>query len=331
MLGHAGASARIVSALNRFSRTPLGTFPSPVRRARSANGEYFWIKDDGACSKIYGGNKVRKLEYLLATEKQRGHRALVVHGDVESHTVQACGLLGRQAGLEIHAVVFPHNGQSFDGTELANLHRAGVRIHRRDSMLTAILWAHWIGWREHAAVVPLGASTPCATLGHVRAALELLEQVRQGQLPEPRRIYIPFATGGSVAGLLIGLAMAGAKTRVAAVQTVESVIANRRRLESLVNRTLKLLGFGQQEFGLCLERLEQIDRGQLGKGYRDITVPTQKAVDLAVKHGLRLEPAFSGKAFATLLEALPEFPNDELLFWNTHDQSGDSASLGDSR
>jgi len=130
---------------------------------------------------------------------------------------------------------------------------------------------------------------------------------------------------------LIGLAMAGAKTRVAAVQTVESVIANRRRLESLVNRTLKLLGFGQQEFGLCLERLEQIDRGQLGKGYRDITVPTQKAVDLAVKHGLRLEPAFSGKAFATLLEALPEFPNDELLFWNTHDQSGDSASLGDSR
>lgn len=119
MLGHAGTPVPIVSALNRFSRTPLGTFPSPVRRARSANGEYFWIKDDGGCSKVYGGNKVRKLEYLLGNLKQRGQGALV-HGDVESHTVQACGLLGRQAGLEIHAVVFPHDGQSFDGTELAN-------------------------------------------------------------------------------------------------------------------------------------------------------------------------------------------------------------------
>lgn len=198
-------------------------------------------------------------------------------------------------------------------------------------MLTAILWAHWIGWRKRAAVVPLGASTPCAALGHVRAALELLEQVRQGQLPEPRRIYIPFATGGSVAGLLIGLAMAGAQTRVVAVQTVQSVIANRWRLESLVSRTLKLLGFGQQEFGLCMERLELIDRRQLGKGYRDITARTQQAVDLAFQHGLRLEPAFSGKGFAALLEGLPEFSNGELLFWNTHDQSGDSSCVGDSR
>ena len=222
MLEHAGASERIVSALNRFSRTPLGTFPSPVRQARSTNGEQFWIKDDGGCSEIYGGNKVRKLEYLLAIEKHCGHRALVVHGDIESHTVQACGLLGRHVGLEIHAVVFSHNGQSFDGTELGKLQRAGVRIHRCESMLKAILWAHWIGWRIRASVVPLGASTPSATLGHVRAALELLEQVRQGELPEPRRLYIPFATGGSVAGLLIGLAMEKIVT-----EALERTLANR--------------------------------------------------------------------------------------------------------
>lgn len=180
-------------------------------------------------------------------------------------------------------------------------------------------------------MVPLGASTPCATLGHVRAALELLEQVRRGQLPEPRRIYIPFATGGSVAGLLIGLAMAGAKTRVVAVQTVESVIANRLRLKQLVSGTLRLLGFGRQEFALCLRQLERIDRRQLGKGYRDIPSATQQAVNLAIKQFLRLEPAFSGKAFAALLEELPEFPNGELLFWNTHAQPGDSTDVGDIR
>jgi len=214
---------------------------------------------------------------------------------------------------------------------MVGLRKAGVHVYRRHSMPAAILQAHWIGWRERAAVVPLGASTPYAVLGHVRAAFELLEQVRQGQLPEPSRIYIPFATGGSVAGLLIGLAMAGAKTRVVAVQTVETIIANRRRLERLVSRTLKLLGLGRQKFGFCLERLELIDRRQLGKGYRDIPAPTQAAINLAVQHGLRLDPAFSGKAFAALLDGLPEFPNGELLFWNTHDQSALSACLGDSR
>jgi D-cysteine desulfhydrase len=262
---------------------------------------------------------------------QLGKKVLVVHGDVESHTVQACGLLGRQAGCEVHAVIFPHHGQSFEASEIVGLRKAGVHVHQRHSMPAAILQAHWIGWREHATVVPLGASTPYATLGYVRAAWELLKQVRQGQLPEPSRIYIPFATGGSVAGLLIGLAMAGAKTRVVAVQTVETLIANRRRLERLVSRTLKLLDLGQQEFGLCMERLELIDRRQLGKGYRDIPAPTQTAMDLGVKHGLNLDPAFSGKAFASLLDGLPEFPNGELLFWNTHDQSGHSAGLGDSR
>ncbi len=323
--------ARIISALNRFPRTPLGIFPSPVRLAGLANVGNFWIKDDGGCSHIYGGNKVRKLEYLLAHTQQLGRRALVVHGDVESHTVQACGLLGQHAGLEVHAVVFPHKRQSFDVAELASLRRSGVRVHCRNSMLTAILHAHWIGWCERAAVVPLGASTTGATLGHVRAALELLEQVRQGELPEPRRIYIPFATGGSVAGLLIGLALAGAKTRVVAVQSVERVIANRHRLERLTKSALKILGFGRPEFELCMRQLERIDRSQLGKGYRDIPTATQRAVSLAGKHGLRLEPAFSGKAFAALLEALPEFPNGELLFWNTHDQSGGSTKIGGTR
>ena len=302
-----------------------------MRQATLANGERFWVKDDGGCSNIYGGNKVRKLEYLLADAQQLGRLALVVHGDVESHTVQACGLFGRHAGLEVHAVVFSHNRQSFEAAELTSLRRAGVRIHRRNSMLMSILHAHWIGWRKGATVVPLGASTTGATLGHVRAALELLEQVRQGELPEPCKIYIPFATGGSVAGLLIGLALAGAKTRVVAVQTVESVIANRRRLERLIKTALKILGFGRQEFELCMRQLEQIDRSQLGKGYRDIPPAAQRAVALAAELGLRLEPAFSGKAFAALLEALPEFPNGELLFWNTHDQSGDPTKAGDIR
>jgi D-cysteine desulfhydrase len=315
-------------SLDWFPRLSLGTFPSPVRQVNAENNFRFWIKDDGRCSEIYGGNKVRKLEYLLASIQKTGNRKLVVHGDAESHTVQACGMLGRRAGLEVHAVVFPCRGQSFDTPELARLREIGVCIHHRSTMLATVLHAHWIGWRMKAYVVPLGASTPVATLGHVRAAVELLEQVRAGFLPEPRRIYIPFATGGSVAGLLIGLALAGAKTRVVAVRTVETIIANRRRLERLVKSTLALLDPAEVNSEECLNRLEMIDALQLGRGYHDVPTPTREAISVGVKYELCLDPAFSGKAFAALLAALPRFPNGELLFWNTHDQHGLSAGLG---
>jgi D-cysteine desulfhydrase len=178
------------------------------------------------------------------------------------------------------------------------------------------------GW-----VVPLGASTPYATLGHVRAALELLEQVQSGLLPQPKRIYLPFATGGSVAGLLIGLALSGSATRVVAVQAVESVIANHRRLEGLVRRTLVLLKM-DAAFNHCLGRLELIDGRYLGRGYHDVPRATAAAVSAASELGLHLEPAFSGKAMAALLDALPQHGHGELLFWNTHDQQH---ALGESK
>jgi len=320
--------APIGTSLDRFPRLSLGRFPSPVKPAKLENGPRFWIKDDGRCSEIYGGSKVRKLEYLLADAQHDRRNVLVVPGHVESHTVQTCGLLGRKAGFDVHVVVFAYRGQSLDGPELARLREMGVRIHQRSTMLATMMLAHWIGWRMKAYVVPLGASSPVTTLGHVRAALELVEQVRDGLLPQPRRIYIPFATGSSVAGLLIGLALAEATTRVVAVRTVESIIANRRRLERLVKNTLSLLGSANVSFERCLNQLEMIDDQQLGRGYRDVPPATRAAISAAAKHELCLDPAYSGKAFAALIEALPQFPDGELLFWNTHDQQGSLASTG---
>jgi D-cysteine desulfhydrase len=313
------------AALRQFPRWPIGNFPSPIRQAASHDGHRFWIKDDGRCSDVYGGNKVRKLEYLLAEVQRRQKKVLVVHGDVESHTVQACGIWGSQAGLEVHTVVFPHRNQSLNVPALSRLREIPVRVYLQRTMLGAVLQAHWIGWRKHGYVVPLGASTPIATVGYVQAALELREQISAGLLPEPRSIYLPFATGGSVAGLLIGLTLADMATRVVAVQTVDGIIANQKRLERLVKKTLAVLGADSGHFHRCMSRLDFIDRQNLGSGYRDVPLNVAEAVTVARQHGLQLEPVFSGKAFAALLDTLPKFPNGELLFWNTHDQHNPAA------
>jgi len=305
----------------------------------------FWIKDDGACSEVYGGNKLRKLEYLLPDARERGKRILIVHGDIESHTVSACGLWGRKAGFDVQAVVFPHRLQRTDSPGLEELRELGVRIHLRKTMLGAIMRAHLIGFRRDACVIPLGASTPLTTLAYVNAAVELQEQVAAGRLPQPRRIYIPFATGSSVAGLEIGLRLMGVSTRVVAVQTVEKTIANRRRLNHLIRKTLALLGiefprnnrlpadtrgdgFSRDIPGLRRKRFGYrkasseilIDSRRLGDGYGDVDWKVEEAVNQAAAYGLRLEPIQSGKAFSLLLEDLPRFPEGEILFWNTHDQ-----------
>jgi D-cysteine desulfhydrase len=180
--------------------------------------------------------------------------------------------------------------------------------------------ARLLGLRPGSYAIPLGGTTPLATLGYVGAALELLAQVRDGRLPEPEKIFIAFATGGSVAGLLIGLALAESPTRVVAVQTVDTVVANRRRLEHLVRKTLAILLPGQLRIGDCMARLDSIDGRFLGRGYRDVPASTLAAVRVAQSRELALEPVFTGKALAALLQDMRERPEQKLLFWNTHDQ-----------
>jgi D-cysteine desulfhydrase len=143
-------------------------------------------------------------------------------------------------------------------------------------------------------------------------------------MPEPERIFIPFATGGSVAGLLIGLALLQSSTQIVAVQTVDGVIANPRRLGRLIKSTLALIGTDRGFYGACMERLQTIDRRFLGKGYRDVPASVSAAVELASLNALELEPVFSGKALASLLDTRKQDDCIELLFWNTHDQQSNS-------
>ena len=133
-------------------------------------------------------------------------------------------------------------------------------------MLLTLWHTLWLGWRLGAEVIPLGASTPVSTLGYVNAGLELSQQIQAGLLPEPDRIYIPFATGGTVAGLLIGLTCSQSRSKVVAVRTVEPIIANQTRLRRLIRQTLALLGLEPSGVPLCLSRLEFIPSGKLGRG-----------------------------------------------------------------
>ncbi len=299
---------------------PLGAFPTPVLKLERPDGFSFWVKDDGRTGTPYGGNKVRKFEYLLAEARWLGIRKLIAGGDTESHTVRACAALGRLAGFSVEAVVYPHGTPPLSSDAIAFLLSTGTRVYRVRSFLQCLLLARFRALLTGGMLIPLGGSSPLSTAGYVRAALELHRQVQAGLLPEPDRLYVAFASGGTAAGLLIGLALAGMRTKVVAVQAVEGVIANRRNLRRLAARTLKRLGLAGVGIDAVMERLERIDDTALGRGYRDVSSGAREAMVEMAGQPLALDPAFTAKAFAAMRQDRARGYRGTTLFWNTHSQ-----------
>lgn len=304
------AARAAVAALPRLA---LGAFPTPVRRLPLAAG--LWLKDEGGCAAAYGGNKVRKWEFLAPA---LAGRRLVLWGDPESHNLLAGARLGRLAGCAVELVVHPYRPSSDEGRCLAALREAGATIHQAGSLVGAWAWAHWLVWRQRAVGVPLGSTTPLSCVGWVAAAHELEDQVTAGALPPPALAYLALGSGGTVAGLLVGLATTALPTRVVAVRTVPTSVCSLSSLRRLVRATVRRLGLPRTTTALAMMRLERIDDRQLGEGYRDQTPAALAAVAAATAHDLELEPVFTGKALACLLDDVRRDPGLTRLYWHTH-------------
>ncbi|MEM9402606.1 MAG: pyridoxal-phosphate dependent enzyme [Pseudomonadota bacterium] len=317
---------RCPALADRLPRMPLAELPTPVRTlSLQAHGLTMpiSIKCDNLTSSYYGGNKVRKLEYLLQRARDEGATRIATFGSVASNHAMATSLFAKREGFQClaflaHQTRTPATGRALNrhleiGTELvrwggdtearANI----VREHLRDGPPTY--------------VVPLGGTSPLGTLGFVDAALELEAQVRRGELEEPDVIYVAMGTMGTVAGLAIGLALGELSTTVEAVRVTDPATANPDGLSRLINETETLL----RDNGAALpDDLGSADRVSFrseffGAGYAKTNPPTDEAVAIAAEQlELALEPTYTGKAFRGLLEDRQLQPERRALFWNTY-------------
>src|SRR5205807_7576496 len=195
--------------------------PTPVEHV----GERLWVQRDDRTSSAYGGNKVRKLEFLLPVARRRGG-PVVTAGGTGSHHVVAAAVHARRLGLDVEAVVYPQPDTDDVRRTHAELTRLGVRQTRIPSPyvmpvgLAARLAAH--APRRPYLLWP-GASTPLGTLGYVSAGLEL---VASG-VPEPDDVVVPLGSGGTAVGTAIGLALGGWRhARVVAVRAADLTVTN---------------------------------------------------------------------------------------------------------
>ncbi len=288
-------------------RISLGQFPTPVERldALRQPGADLWIKRDDRSGALYGGNKVRKLEYFLADARARRKTRLLTIGAVGSHHVLATTVYGRQAGFEVDAVLLPQPHTEHVERNL----KAGLAcgLHARAAGSYASLPLHVAAsLRADSYFITVGGSSPLGTLGYVDGARELAAQVRAGEMPEPNAIVVTCGSGSTAAGIAAGLALEGLSTRVVAVIVSDP--------PSLTASYTRWLANGWKPG--AADRIS-FDVRQLGKGYGFPTEAGARATEIAKHAGIALDPTYTAKTFAAVLDLVDSAAYGTLLYWHT--------------
>jgi D-cysteine desulfhydrase len=318
---HPGLADRLPRHAFLSGVTPV----TPLPLEGLGEGRLLVKRDDQSCS-LYGGNKPRKLEFIIGAALSHGSRRLVTTGGLGTHHGLATTILGAEAGLATTLVLVdqPVTDEVRQSLLLFCAYGAEV-IHGRNVPGTA---ARVLGVLAGAAVrgerprlVPSGGSSAIANLGFVSAGLELAEQGEGGELPEPSELFVAVGTGGTLSGLLLGLRLAGLTTRVVGVLVTDILPPSPRRLVRQAHRSLRLLRRADPRIPACEITTRDFDlvAGQLGAGYGAPTQEAQVAVDTAAKAQLQLETTYTGKCLAEVLARAQRgaLPNGPVLLWNT--------------
>lgn len=290
----------------------LGSFPTPVELLEplSTGTTSLWIKRDDLTHPEYGGNKLRKLGRVLGDARESGATRLVTVGAVGSHHVLSTGIFGKRAGFEVEAVVLRQPQSEHVLETLRASVGQGVRLVPADSYSEAARRLA-ASAANGAYLIPAGGSSRLGTLGVLDAATELAAQVRAGALPEPDLLVVALGSGGTVAGLLAGLAHSGLRTRVLAVAVAEPIKAFAHKARALAK---ELVDDPLRQH--VLGRLE-IERRYIGEGYGYATDAGKRAQSLASGLGLLLDATYTAKAFAAALERVALGAERHILFWHT--------------
>lgn len=299
-------ATKIRSAIAQCS---LGDWPTPLDAApalaRATGVDALWLKREDRS----GGNKVRGLEFLLAGATP--DTVFVTVGGTGSSHCLATALHARRLGHRIVLAQFPQPDTDASRAVAAATTRAADVVIRAGSSL-GLPWAVFRAWAHARRLgtprwIPGGGAHPRAVLGHLLAALELATQLAA----PPDTIVVPLGTGGTAAGIALGVAWLGWPTRVVAVRVAPRLVANRWRVLWLARAASRLLSNHALTIRnpQAASRVEVVDG--LGAGYGYPTPAGERARVIAAEHGLRLDPTYGAKAFA----AIPVM--QRVVFWHT--------------
>jgi D-cysteine desulfhydrase family pyridoxal phosphate-dependent enzyme len=322
--------ATALATLMSLPSVPLSPHPTPIDAivrlpaalGRTAGPRIFMKRDD-LLSFGCGGNKVRKLQTVIAEAQAQGADALVTCGGVQSNHARATAAAGAALGMKVVLVLSGSKPVALTGNaKLDTLFGADVqyvagREQRAPGMQAAAEELRQAGHRPF--VIPLGASTPMGALGFARGVAEVASAG-----VKPTVIIHASSSGGTQAGLIAGCALLGVRPRVIGVSADEPAASLAATVSNLIDGVAERLGAKRATVGG--DTLVEVDDTQVGDGYGIPTAASSEALELtARREGILLDPVYTAKAMAGLVARLRAgvfSTDDTVLFWHTGGQTG---------
>ncbi len=306
----------------------FGVFPTPVQLLdRMGNGNQVYIKRDDQTGEVYGGNKIRKLEFLLGDALKQGAKEVLTFGCDGSNHALATGIYAIKLGLHSTSILrTQYNAQYVRKNLLKSLYY-GIELRHRETLeemeelVKELQEQRKAQNKQPIYEIPMGGSSPLGNVGFVNAAFELKQQIDAGLLPEPDYIYAAAGTMGTVVGLMIGLKVLGLKTQVVPIRVNNNTRVNTQAMTDMLNATAKLLHKADPAFPLLHYSEDDVHliHDYFGEDYALFTEKGMAAVKSMKNYGIEIEGTYTGKTFAALLDATQNkaHQNQVFLFWNT--------------
>jgi D-cysteine desulfhydrase family pyridoxal phosphate-dependent enzyme len=311
-----------IEALARF---PLAQLPTPIEELKSLSreigGPELLIKRDDQTGLALGGNKTRKLEFLVGQALEQGADTLVTAGAVQSNHCRQTTAAAARAGLRCELLLNGTKPELPNGNLLLD-ELLGARIHwvqrsEREAKLSQIPdELHKQGGKPY--VIPVGGSNGVGATGYVLAMMELAEQL-DGMNRRVDHVVFASSSGGTQAGVVVGAKVTGfdGKLHGVRIDKDDEGATYECELADIANETAKYIGFNAQfaagDFTVVYN--------YLSGGYGVVSDLEREAIRLlASREGIILDPVYTGRAMGALLDLIRKkaFRSDEtVLFWHT--------------
>jgi D-cysteine desulfhydrase family pyridoxal phosphate-dependent enzyme len=315
-------------SLKQFEKTPLGFFPTPlVELSRLSDflcspsgGPKIFMKRDDMTGLAFGGNKTRKLEYILADALKQGCDTIITAGAAQSNHCRQTAAAAAQLNLECHLILGGEAPLKAQGNLLldkifgshihwAGANRKGEDIPRVFSQLQAA--------GKTPYLVPYGGSNELGALSFIQAVAELEQQMIGSEFSH---VVFASSSGGTHAGLILGKKIHNKTFKLVGINIdkVQNVgVSFEQKIAQLVNSTAKLIDLDYS----CSKEDVMLNSDYVGQGYGIVGPQENEAIALTAKlEGILLDPVYTGRAMSGLIHLIRTGiigKNDKVLFWHT--------------
>ncbi len=319
-----------MNSLETLPRVRLTFLPTPVHRmenlGRSIGLRELWIKRDDLTGVEFGGNKTRKLEFVVADALKKGCDILVTVGAVQSNSCRQTAAAAARHGLRCLLLLAGPEPQQYQGNLLLDaLMGAELKFFPEETFMTLterlpviLETLEELGLRPYA--IPAGVFTPLGSMGYVMAMYELKRQLDELHI-SLEKIVMTSSTGGTLAGMAVGAHLAGIDAEIVSFCVFDNAEVTHARVKSMISRMAQ----EYPELGINTELNNfTVDDRFLGAGYGIVDDGVKTAIDMFAKmEGIILDPVYTARSALGLIRmALQnEIESDTpILYWHTGGQ-----------